>query len=229
MGPRSQRFLDAETPEGHDGPLRLCAATRTSHSIDELIRFVAGPDGEIVPDLARRLPGRGVWVLGTRAALERAVAGRVFAKSLKRSVKVPDDLANRVEAQLVARAQSALSIANKAGLVVTGAAKIDATLDKGVVAVLVHGSDAAPGGCEKLDRKYAAIAKAAGREPIVVTDLTIEQMSLAMGGANVVHAALEPGGATDKLVSEAGRLRRFRPQGSVSAANFGCPTQVETD
>lgn len=216
-------------PEGHDGPLRLCAATRASHHVDELIRFVAGPDGEIVPDLARRLPGRGVWVLATRATVERAISARVFAKSLKRPVKASDDLPARVEAQLVARTASALAIANKAGLVVTGTAKVESMLDKGSAAVLVHGSDAAMGGCDKLDRKHLAIANAHGRETVIVTELTIEQLSLAMGGANVVHAALAPGGATDKFVSEAGRLRRFRPQGSAKAVNPGCQAQVETD
>jgi hypothetical protein len=157
------------------------------------------------------------------------MSARVFAKSLKRAVKVPDDLPARLEAQLVARAASALAMANKAGLVVAGASKVEAALDKGNVAVLVHGTDAAPGGSERLDRKHAAIASAAGRDSTIVTELTIEQMSLAMGGANVVHAALIPGGATDKFVSEAGRLRRFRPRGSGTAVNPGCPAQVETD
>lgn len=189
---------------------RLCAATRAQRPSDELIRFVAGPDGVIVPDLARRLPGRGVWVTAERAAVAAAAKSRAFAKSLKRKVDVPEDLAELVERLLVRRVVEALSLANKAGLVVTGFEKVDTLVARGEAAALIHGCDAAVGGRDKLDRKLAAVSRAAGCQPRIVDVLSIEQLSLAMGRTNVVHAALIHGGATDRLLSEAERLVRYR-------------------
>jgi hypothetical protein len=199
-----------DAPEGSDGSLRLCAATRVERSPDELMRFVAAPDGEIVPDLSRRLPGRGVWVSAEKPAVAQAVRDKVFAKSLKRPVQVPADLADRVEHLLEKRLCESLSLANKAGLVTTGYQQVDALLDKGQVSVLVEARDAAETGREKLERKHRAIAEAGGRNTVIVKELTIEQISLAMGRLNVVHAALIQGGATEKLAREAKRLRRYR-------------------
>lgn len=189
--------------------LRLCAATRVERSTDELIRFVAAPDGSIVPDLARKLPGRGVWVTADRDSLIRAVATRAFARSLKRKLEVPPDLPDRVEALLAQRVCEALSLANKAGAVVTGFEKIDRRLGQADVRALLHGSDAATDGSARLDRKFLAVSgdDAAGR---IVAVLTVEQMSLAIGRPNVVHAALNKGGATDRFLAEAGRLTRYR-------------------
>jgi predicted RNA-binding protein YlxR (DUF448 family) len=189
--------------------LRLCAATRVERSPDELIRFVAGPDGVIVPDLVRRLPGRGVWVTADRENVARAIASRAFAKSLKRKVEAPSDLADRVETLIVRRVMDALSLANKAGAVVTGFEKIDQKLPQGSVHALLHGSDAAADGCMKLDRKFL---KSGGQDAAsrIVAVLTVDQMSLAIGRPNVVHAALNKGGATKRFLAEAGRLMRYR-------------------
>ena len=200
-----------------DDVLRLCVATRIERSPADLIRFVAGPDRVIVPDLARRLPGRGVWVSADRKSVERAVASRAFAKSLKSKVEVGSDLPDRVEALMLKRVIDALSLANKAGAVTTGFEKISRRLAGGDVAALLHGSDAATDGCEKLDRKLRAISAGSGQGgrntpgsgPIVAV-LTVEQMSLAIGRPNVVHAALNKGGASDRFLTEAGRLERYR-------------------
>lgn len=189
--------------------LRLCAATRASRPPGELIRFVAGPDHVLVPDLARRLPGRGVWITADRESVTRAVTSRAFAKSLKRQVEVPPDLPDRVEALLVRRTAEALSIANKAGAATMGFEKLDRKLADRAIYVLLHASDAASDGRDKLDRKFLAIngQSAAGR---IVAVLTVEQMSLANGRPNVVHAGLNKGGASDRFLAEAGRLMRYR-------------------
>ena len=210
MGKVQCTVLDAEIPEGHDGPLRLCAATRTQRPLDDLIRFVASPEGDIVPDLARSLPGRGVWVSADARTLDEAIRTKVFARSLKQHVRVSDELAGIVTGLLERRACQSLALANKAGGVITGFQKIDAALEPGNVAALVHGCDAAADGCHKLDRKYLAISLACGVPATIVRELTIEQMSLAIGRPNVVHAALIKGGATKKFLSDAGRLARFR-------------------
>lgn len=193
-----------------DGAVRLCVATRELRQPGELIRFVAGPDAIIVPDLAQRLPGRGVWVTADRESVAKAVATRAFAKSLKRKVDAPVDLAAVVERLLERRSGEALSLANKAGLVVTGFDKIDRALAGGDVLALVHASEAATDGRGKLDRKFAALFGAEAAASRIVAVLSVDQMSLAMGRPNVVHAALNKGGASDRFLIEAGRLARYR-------------------
>jgi hypothetical protein len=205
-----------------DGPHRICALTRTERDPNELIRFVAAPSGEIVPDLARRLPGRGVWIVCDKAALEKAIRTNVFAKALKRQIKVPDNLSGTLENMLVKRLAEAFAIANKAGLVTTGFAQVEALVEGGTARVLVHGSEAAAGGREKLDRKFTAIARETGRKADIVTTLSTEELSLAMGRSNVVHAALIQGGATDRLLGEAERLARYR-SGSVASSSAQAP------
>src|SRR3954462_2678103 len=76
---------------------RMCIVTRESGSPDELIRFVAAPDGTVVPDLKRELPGRGCWVKIDRSLVEKAVAKKLFARALKTDVKAAEDLGERVE------------------------------------------------------------------------------------------------------------------------------------
>src|SRR5438552_5364404 len=123
--------------QGRRGTERLCALTREVRPIDDLIRFVAAPDGMIVPDLKRRLPGRGVWVTATRAAVDEAAKRNVFARSLKREVRAASDLGARVERQLESAALDALGITHKSGRVAIGFGRTEAALTgEPVVAVL---------------------------------------------------------------------------------------------
>lgn len=198
------------------GPVRLCALTRTEQKIEDLIRFGAGLDGVVVPDLALRLPGRGVWVTLSRACVEQAVRRNVFAKSLKRSVTPPAGLPERIDALMLKRVLEALSIANKAGLVIPGFAKVDEALETGRVAGLFHGKDGAADGVVRLDRKFQAISAANDYVGPIVSELTIEQISLAIGRSNVVHAAIISGGAAARLLDEARRLVRYRASPDAS-------------
>lgn len=202
-----------DEPEG-SGPLRRCALSRDQRPISELVRFVAAPDGTILPDVAQKLPGRGVWIELSRSAVEEARSRGVFSKSLKRKVTAAPDLAERVETLLHRRLMDSLALANKAGLVVTGAEKVSVALEKHRIAALFHGSDASRDGVEKLDRKFRAIRFAMGEAgdlaDVIFEELTIDEISLAIGRPNVVHAALRSGGATDRLLENARRLRRFR-------------------
>jgi predicted RNA-binding protein YlxR (DUF448 family) len=200
-----------------EGSKRLCAVTREALDPDELIRFVADPDGDMVPDLARRLPGRGVWVKAEKGVVARAVKANVFAKSLKRPVKAPAELPDRVEALIEKRVIEALSLANKAGLVIAGFQQVDEHVENGTAVVLVQGADAAEGGRERLARKFAAVARAKGRKAALVTSLSTEQLSLAMGRSNVVHAALIQGGAAQRFLEEAERLSRYRSGDAASS------------
>lgn len=206
---------DAEDGQAR-GSLRRCAVTRGELTPEELIRFVADPSGTVVPDLTRKLPGRGVWVKCERPAVEAAVKANAFAKSLKRQVNAPADLPERIDALFVGRLLNTLSLANKAGLVSTGAEKVEKLLDSGKAAALVHGGDGTAEGRRKLDRKFSAIQRDKGQPAPIVDWLTIEQMSLAIGRSNVVHAGLIQGGATRRFLSEAERLKRYRSGFSAS-------------
>ena len=210
MGAEQQPLADVD--DGSErGPLRRCIVTREELSPEQLIRFVADPLGTIVPDLACKLPGRGVWVRNELSAVEVAVRQNAFARSLKRQVKAAPDLPLLVDALFVKRLLSALSLANKAGLAVTGFEKVDKLLDAGRTVALLHGIDGSLDGRRKLDRKFEAIQQDKRRPAPIVDWLTIEQLSLAMGRSNVVHAGLIQGGATTRFLSEAERLKRYRP------------------
>jgi predicted RNA-binding protein YlxR (DUF448 family) len=119
--------LDAGPRKGGPGAERLCAVTRAVKPVDELIRFVVGPDG-VVPDLKRKLPGRGLWVTAERATLKDAVARNVFGRGFKREVRVAPELVDQTERLLVRSALDALAIAGKSGLVAAGFAKTEAAI-----------------------------------------------------------------------------------------------------
>lgn len=195
-------------------PVRLCAVTRVHHPVEDLIRFVPGPDGTIVPDLARRLPGRGVWIEARRETVAAAVRRKAFARSLQRQVAVPEALPEQVERLMTRRLAEAVSLANKAGLLVTGFARVGELIAQGRAVLLIHAADGAPNGVEKLSRKFRAQMAVDGdaerAEHAIVTELTGPQLDLAIGRSNVVHAAASGGGAAQRIVQEAGRLRRYR-------------------
>ena len=203
-------LIDDADDDDARGSLRRCAVTREELPPEDLIRFVADPSGTIVPDVTRKLPGRGVWVTCERRVVETAIKSNAFAKSLKRQVSAPADLPQRIEDLFLGRILNALSLANKAGLVSTGAEKVDKLLNSGRAAALVHGVDGSAEGRRKLDAKFTAIQRDKGQPAPIVDWLTIEQLSLAMGRSNVVHAGLIQGGATERLLSEAERLKRYR-------------------
>ena len=204
---------------GKNGQERRCALTRTVLPTERLIRFVSDPAGVVVPDLKRKLPGRGVWIEARRESVARAAAKNVFARALKTSVSAPADLADQVEHLMRARALSRLSLANKAGEVLTGFSKVERAVEARTVLCLIHASDAADDGVDKLERKHKAIAAASGANaPPSVRLLTVEQLSLALGRPNVVHAALGSGGASRKFLRDAERLLRYRGQGAASEA-----------
>lgn len=208
---------------------RLCALTRAERPVAELLRFVAAPDDTICPDIAGKLPGRGVWLTADKNTLRAAVKANAFARSLKRQVLPAAELPEIVEQLLVKRTTEALSLANKAGVLVTGFDKVSASIERGEVSALLHGFDAALGGRQKLDAKYKAVQAGAARNAVIVDCLKIDEMSLATGRPNVVHAALKSGGATQRFVAEADRLSRYRTGFASSdreTAVAGAPGQL---
>jgi len=189
---------------------RTCIVTRQAREADELIRFVAGPDGVVTPDLRHRLPGRGVWVTASRATVAEAVRKRLFGRGLKAGVSAPETLAADIDGMLERDALDALSLANKAGAIRTGAMKAEKLIRTGSAVLLLEATDAAPDGMRKLAQAIHA-RQAEGGTPVAVRrTFSAEQMGLALGGDNVVHAAAIAGGATTSLIGRLDRLERYR-------------------
>src|SRR3954452_5009090 len=202
-----QDELDAGPRKGGPGVERLCAVTRTVKPVEELIRFVVGPDG-IVPDLKRKLPGRGLWITADRPTLKDAVTRNVFARGFKRDVRATAELIDRNEFLLQRAVLDALSIAGKAGLVLTGFSKVEAAIAREPLAGLIHASDAGHDGVQKL---AGALRHRADGEAIpAIKSFTTAQLDLALGRSNVVHAALLAGPANDTVLARLARLERFR-------------------
>ena len=132
------------------GPVRTCIVTGEAGSPERMIRFVVGPEGEVVPDLARKLPGRGLWVRAERAVVEQAVARKAFAKAARAALSAPADLAERVERLLLARALEDLSRARRAGRAVSGFVKVEQMIGRGRAGLLIVAAEADGDGMTKL-------------------------------------------------------------------------------
>jgi uncharacterized protein len=195
------------------GSQRRCAATGEVRCVDDMIRFVVGPDQTVVPDLKRRLPGRGLWVMARRDAVELAVRRNCFARGFKRDVSAGSELAAMTERLLERAALDALAIAHKAQRVATGFARVEKALAGERVIALLHAREAAPDGIAKLtaarERRKDAVGIAA------IDGFVSAQLDLALGRSNVIHAALLAGRESETFLARSARLLCFR-SGSVA-------------
>lgn len=181
-----------------------------------MIRFVLSPEGEVVPDLAGKLPGRGAWVTADRALVERAARKRLFSRSFRAQARPPEDLADRLEAMLAQRLIELIGLARKAGQAVTGFEKVREHLKAGKAGALVEAADGAADGRAKL-------ARLAGDTPVIAV-LTGRELGLAFGRDFAIHAALDRGGFADRAIAEALRLEGLRvtaPNGTAGCAPDG--------
>lgn len=178
-----------ETDSGPEkiGPLRLCALTRQQHKVADLLRFVLGPQGEIVPDLRAKLPGRGVWLTPRAECLRKAIKAGTFARALKTPVKIPDGLEECIDALLRQEALGMLALGNKGGAVTTGFEKIAAL--HAPIAVLVQAEDGSGAEIERLWRTVYAKG-VAGKAPKRILGFTKAELALSLGRETVIHAAL---------------------------------------
>lgn len=141
------------------GPLRTCIATGEVGTPERMIRFVVGPERDVVPDLARRLPGRGLWVRAERAAVERAVAKNLFARAARAAVRPAADLPERVERLLLERALADLGRARRAGRAVAGFVKVEQMIGRQRAGLLVVADEADGDGLAKLRASGLPIAR----------------------------------------------------------------------
>jgi predicted RNA-binding protein YlxR (DUF448 family) len=208
-------------PQAHS-PERFCVVTRTVRPVAELIRFVLGPDGEAVPDLKNKLPGRGVWVTASQGTLDDAIKRKVFARGFKRDVRIPSDLLDRTRQLLERSALDALAIAGKAGSVAAGYAKVETALAHGRVVILLHAVEAAPDGVGKL---ASAVRHSPSAGSVTVMQcLTSAQLDLALGRPNVIHAALLAGPSNDTVLARLRRLEQFRTGNLAQKAGRAVPS-----
>jgi uncharacterized protein len=196
---------------------RMCASTRQVRPVDELIRFVIAPDGAVVADLKRSLPGRGLWLTASRQVITDAAKRGVFAKGFKRDVKADPSLADETERLIIKSLMDALAMAGKAGVVLSGFSKVEAALERGEAVALIHASDAAPDGVRKLNAVVRRESVSHSGDLPVVTELASAQLDLALGRSNVIHAALLAGPAGNTFLKRCESLARFRtPDGEAS-------------
>ncbi len=200
-----------EDVDGDTGPVRQCAVSRHRRPISDLLRFVLDPAGCVTPDLRHRLPGRGVWLTAEAATVATAVRTRAFARAFKRPVELPEDLPALVDALQVSACLQSLAMANKAGLITCGFAKIAAALREAKLSARIEASDGAPDGRAKLDRLAAALHGEA--RPVVVELFSAAQLSLALGRENVIHAVAHAGAAGDAFVKRCRGLANYRMGG----------------
>ncbi|MDO1580555.1 RNA-binding protein [Rhizobium oryzicola] len=213
----------AEDRDDDDGEIvvndRTCIVTREATSPERLIRFVAGPDGAIVPDLKRRLPGRGCWIKAERALVEKAIARKLFARALKAEVKASPELGALVDRLLVADVAGMMNMARKAGQFISGAMKVDAAIRSGEAVGVFHAVDAAADGVRKIDqaRKAWRLGTDADEDIPSFKLFSAAEMDELMGQNAFIHAAALAGQAGEGVVKRATMLEMYRNGGQSGA------------
>lgn len=180
------------------GPLRRCLATGRIRPKEEMFRFVVGPDGQLFPDLAAKLPGRGLWLSPERFVVNTAIKKGLFSKAARQKVTVEDGLPEKLLELAGRRSLELLGLARRAGLVVAGFDQVAEALAKGSVAFRLEASDGAKDGRRKLDGK--------ARDVTTFAPFTAQQLGNALGREQMVHIAVLPGGLAKRLKLELNRL-----------------------
>lgn len=206
---------------------RTCIVTRKAAAPDELIRFVVGPDGSIVPDLKRNLPGRGCWVSADRIHVDQASTGKRFARAFKAEVSVPAGLGAMVDGLLSRSALGALGLARKAGAVAMGAAKVEATVRAGKALAVVHAAAASEDGVRKIAQARRAILHVGGPFTPAYKLFSEDELGLALGGTNVIHAAVLATEAGKAALKRMAALDRYRGGSPDELATLAAVVDVE--
>ncbi len=174
---------------------------------ERLIRFVAGPGGVVVPDLARKLPGRGLWVEATRAAVEQAARKGAFARAAKAQIKAPPELADQVQGLLHTRLLQALGLARRGGELTWGFEKVSSAIASGKVRWMIEASDGGDDGRAKL----LGSARRQASPPQLIGVFSSAELGLALGLENVIHLVFLAGRGAQRWTQDVRRLSGFRP------------------
>ena len=189
---------------------RMCIVTRQVLPPAQMIRFVAGPDLEVVPDLKNTLPGRGVWVSARKSMVRQAVEKKAFARGLKCAAKTSTDLPELVDQLMTRSALGALGFARKAGQCITGAGKVDGAIRTGQALAVFHATDGSADGYRKLLQAAHAAGQSGKGEIKIWQVFSSHEMNLALGASNVIHASLTRGGAAENCIQRVKRMAQYR-------------------
>ena len=220
--------LTADIPA--DGPERKCILSGEHASRDALVRLAISPDGDVLPDVLARAPGRGAWIGVDRAELENALEKGKLRGALARAFRgatlsVPADLPDRIEQALTRALTDRLGLELKAGRLLLGSDRIAENARAGNVAWLGHAADAGEDGTRKLDQAWRVGGDAEGSGLRGITlPLDRAALSVALGRDNVVHLALTDPAAAQRLAVPLQRLLRF--QGRAEATGIGMSEQA---
>jgi hypothetical protein len=203
------------TETTHSTPATHAAASRQRRDLvsgevmeeARLIRFVAGPDGQVVADLARKLPGRGLWVAANRTAVDTAARKGGFSRSAKAKLAAPADLSDQVERLLLKRVLDGLGLARRAGELTSGFEKASAAIASGKAAWMIEASDGAADG----RRKLLQVARRLDSAPRLLGTFGTDELSLALGLGNVIHLVFLAGRGAERWTVDVERLSGFRP------------------
>jgi predicted RNA-binding protein YlxR (DUF448 family) len=211
--------LGARSNQEKGGSERTCIVTGEKGSPETMIHFALSPAGEVAPDLRRKLPGRGVWTKMSKQVVEEAVKKQAFSRGFKTKAVAPADLAQTLDILIEQDALQFLSIVNKAGLIVTGAAKVEAAIRGGDILALIHAQDGSSDGTAKLERTARGRFGAAAGQIARINLFSSSQLDLALGRTNVIHAALGAGEASAAFLYRARRLAEYRSNGAGNQPN----------
>jgi len=223
-----EQRLPTKTQCNEGGPVRTCIVSGAKGGPETMLRFALAPNGLVVPDIRCKLPGRGVWTRLNSEAVRRAVDKRAFSRAFRARADAPASLAASVDALLERDALQSLSMANKAGRVVAGAFKVDSAIGNGEVAAIIQASNGAPDGAQKRARALRAQFGQSADAILWINLFSSNQLGLALGKANVIHAALKHGAASSAFLERADRLRRYRasePDPTLESDSDGAPAR----
>jgi len=206
--PAAMQDGTTEAPERPKGPLRRCIVTGELRPKPELLRFVVGPGGVVVPDIKGILPGRGLWLLPQRPIIEKACKRQLFARAARAQVVVPEDLPLQVAQLLRRRCLDLIGLAKRAGQAVAGFEQVRPWLASRRARVLLAAADGAADG----RRRLKALGQALQPGLPLIEDFSSAELGAALGRDKVVHAALADGGLAAALMVEAARLAGVRPE-----------------
>ena len=206
MSKRRKSINGGKNRTGGPYPLRKCIATGALRSKDEMLRFVVGPDGSLVPDLDGCLPGRGLWLSAERDMVNTACAKGLFSRAARRGVEVSANLADQLEGLMVRRCLDLLGLARRAGEAVAGFEKAKAWLREGKGGVILQAWDGATDGREKIKALAPGLA--------TVDLFEARELGRALGRDRCVHVVMAEGRLAESLMTEAGRLMAFRQAGA---------------
>jgi len=206
-----ESLSDFQDKRGHKPRERRCLASGDTRDPIDMVRYVLSPDGVVMPDIAGKLPGRGVWVSSDRKSLEKTIALKSFGRGFKTKSKVDGDLVTLTENLLARRVLGLITMARKAGVIAMGFDQVQSMAREAAIAFRIEAKDGSKDGRSKI----RTLSKAMNREqdladPIVIGCFTAQDIGKALARDSIVHAAIKPSKLAKTLAIEVKRLSGFR-------------------